>query len=53
MAPVRLLCSSRSAFVLAFLTLLLAGSRGHAQQFVLFDTSFTFTNEDADNSKPS
>ena len=46
MAHVRLLFSSRSAYALAFLTLLLAGSRGHAQQFVLFDATFTFTKED-------
>ncbi len=26
---------------------------GHAEQFVLFDATFTFTKEDADNSKPS
>ncbi|MFO0849054.1 MAG: hypothetical protein U0871_10955 [Gemmataceae bacterium] len=51
MAHVQRLCSSRSAYALATLTLLLAGSRGHAQQFVLFDA--TFTKEDADTSKPS
>jgi hypothetical protein len=28
-------------------------STAHAQQFVLFDATFTFTKEDADNSKPS
>ena len=53
MSHVRLLCANRSAFVLAVLTLLLASPKGHAQQFVLFDTTFTFTKEDADNSKPS
>ena len=52
MAHVRLPCTHR-AFVLAGLTLLLACPSGHAQQFVLFDATFTFTKEDADNSKPS
>lgn len=32
--------------------LALAGSV-HAEQFVLFDTTFTYTKDDADNSKPS
>ena len=31
----------------------MAGPRGHAQQFVLFDVTFTFTKEGADNSRPS
>ncbi|HKB06637.1 MAG TPA: GDSL-type esterase/lipase family protein [Gemmataceae bacterium] len=53
MAPIRLLCTYRPAFVLAGLTLLLACPRAHAQQFVLFDATFTFTKADADNSKPS
>ena len=53
MGHVRLLCTNRSAFALAGLTLLLAGPAAHAQQFVLFDATFTFTKEDADNSKPS
>jgi hypothetical protein len=35
------------------MTLLLASPRGYAQQFVLFDVTFTFTKADADNSKPS
>src|SRR6266550_5466707 len=51
MAQVRWLCTS--ALTLAGLTLLLASPTGHAQQFVLFDATFTFTKEDADNSKPS
>jgi hypothetical protein len=42
-----------NAFALASLTLLSASPRGHAQQFVLFDATFTYTKEDADNSKPS
>src|ERR1700748_903058 len=33
--------------------LLLGPSTSQAEQFVLFDASFTFTKEDADNSKPS
>jgi hypothetical protein len=53
MAHVRLLYSNRSVFALAGLTLLLACPRVPAQQFVLFDVTFTFTKEDADNSKPS
>lgn len=53
MAHVRLLYSNRPVFALAGLTLLLACPRGHAQQFVLFDVTFTFTKKDADNSKPS
>jgi hypothetical protein len=32
---------------------LLAPSVGYAEQFVLFDVTFTFTKADADNSKPS
>lgn len=35
------------------MTLLLAGPTADAQQFMLCDITFTFTNEDADNSKPS
>src|SRR6266498_584470 len=33
--------------------LLVSPSTGRAEQFVLFDVTFTFTKEDADNSKPS
>ncbi len=33
--------------------LLLAPSVARAEQFVLFDVTFTYTKEDADNSKPS
>ena len=33
--------------------ILAAPSVSHAEQFVLFDVTFTFTKEDADNSKPS
>ena len=35
------------------LALLLDGTSLPAAQFVLFDLTFTFTKEDADNSKPS
>ena len=37
----------------ALLVLLLTPAVGFAAQFVLFDVTFTFTKEDADNSKPS
>ena len=37
----------------AVLTLLLMPATGRADQFVLFDVTFTFTKMDADNSKPS
>ena len=50
MMVARSLGTTRSAFVLA--GLLLAGP-ARAQQFVLFNASFTFTKEDADDSKPS
>lgn len=36
-----------------FLSLLATASLARAEQFVLFDATFTFTKEDADNSKPS
>jgi hypothetical protein len=42
-----------AGFRLALLTLLLAVAPLRAAQFVLFDVTFTFTKEDADNSKPS
>src|SRR5881398_2216147 len=44
---------NRAAYLLAGAALLLAAPSGYAQQFVLFDTTFTYTKEDADNSKPS
>ena len=50
MAQVRL--HHTNAFTLAGLTLLRASATGHAQQFVLFDATFTVTKEDADNFKP-
>ena len=53
MTPVRLPGANRAVCVLAGMTLLLACPRGSAQQFVLFDVTFTFTKADADNSKPS
>ena len=43
----------RSAFALAGLALLLSSPVSYAQQFVLFDATFTYTKEDADNSMPS
>jgi hypothetical protein len=39
--------------LLPIAAVLLAGVPAQAQQFVLFDATFTFTKEDADNSKPS
>jgi enterochelin esterase family protein len=53
MFVVRLRHSIRSVIAMAGLTLLLSSTNGFAQQFVLFDETFTFTKEDADNSKPS
>jgi hypothetical protein len=41
---------SRAAMLL---TVLAAPSVSHAEQFVLFDVTFTYTKENADNSKPS
>jgi hypothetical protein len=41
------------AFVFAGLAILSAGQAASAQQFLLFDTTFTYTKDDADNSKPS
>lgn len=37
----------------AVLALILTPAAGHAEQFVLFDATFTFTKADADNSTPS
>jgi hypothetical protein len=45
--------STRFIFVAAGLGLLLTAPSGYAQQFVLFDSTFRFTKEEADNSKPS
>src|SRR6187402_3428091 len=53
MTHLRMLSVNRSVFALAGLALLLICQRSHGQQFVLFDATFTFTKEDADNSKPS
>src|SRR5437764_10014406 len=44
---------NRAVFLLAALTLFAASARSFAQQFVLFDVTFTYSKEDADNSKPS
>ncbi len=43
----------RAGLRLALLTSLLAAAPLRAAQFVLFDATFTYTKEDADNSKPS
>ncbi|MBS0207055.1 MAG: hypothetical protein JSS49_29615 [Planctomycetes bacterium] len=42
-----------SAICFSFIVLLSHGTVVRADQFVLFDTTFTFTKTDADNSKPS
>jgi hypothetical protein len=48
-----IVATNRAVCVLAGMTLLLASPRGSAQQFVLFDVTFTYTKADADNSRPS
>jgi hypothetical protein len=53
MRDVRPLCHNSFGFVLTGLTLLWASPAVSAQQFLLFDSTFTYTKEDADNSKPS
>jgi hypothetical protein len=54
MAPIRSGGLQFFVLLLAGLSVLLsAPSVGRADQFVLFDVTFTFTKEDADNSKPS
>ncbi len=53
MTPVRLLGTTRAVCVLAGVALLPAPPRCRAQQFVLFDVTFTYTKQDADNSRPS
>lgn len=53
MTDIRRLCANRLPFAAAGLALLLTGPAARAQQFVLFDVTYTFTKEDADNSKPS
>jgi hypothetical protein len=40
-------------FYLSLALLVLNAATGRAEQFVLFDSTFTFTKADADNSKPS
>src|SRR5436189_1934385 len=42
-----------AAMLTALCALMVMPSPGVAEQFVLFDVTFTFTKEDADNSKPS
>lgn len=41
------------SLLLSLIVLLAAAVSGHAEHFVLFDVTFTFTKEDADNSKPN
>jgi hypothetical protein len=46
--------AARRCVLLGTIALVLASpSLSHAEQFVLFDVTFTFSKEDADNSKPS
>jgi hypothetical protein len=45
--------STKPSRLLLTLALLSGATLCHAEQFVLFDTTFTFTKADADNSKPS
>jgi hypothetical protein len=49
----RTLGSGASALMLATLALTAAPAISHAEQFVLFDVTFTFTRADANNSRPS
>src|SRR5579864_2828230 len=45
---------TRAAWLLAGMSaMLLVPAAGRAEQFVLCDVTFTYTKEDADNSKPS
>ena len=53
MTPIRSAGGNRAAYLLAGATLLFACPSSRGQQFVLFDATFTYTKEDADNSKPS
>ena len=53
MTPCRWCGRNRSVFVLAAVALLQGAAAASAEQFVLFDVTFTFTKEDADNSRPS
>jgi hypothetical protein len=52
MRPTALIRVAR-AVAFALLAGLVASPRVHAEQFVLFDVTFTFTKADADNAKPS
>lgn len=45
--------ASRFARALMLLTVCAVPSAGRAEQFVLFDATFTYTKHDADNSRPS
>ena len=54
MTLIRSFSTTRAVLVLVGVCALLIGpSTSRADQFVLFDVTFTFTKEDADNSKPS
>jgi len=45
--------NTRFCLLAAFASLTVASTIGRAQQFVLFDVTFTYTKQDADNSTPS
>lgn len=51
--PTILTSMSVRALILCLVVFLTTASFGHAGQFVLFDVTFTFTKEEADNSKPN
>src|ERR1041385_7605343 len=45
--------NTRLCLLAVFATVTLTSTIGHAQQFVLFDVTFTYTKQDADNSTPN
>jgi hypothetical protein len=51
--PCRSPHSVRGSLLVATVVLLAAPAASHAEQFVLFDVTFTYTKADADNSRPS
>lgn len=53
MTNIPLLCRDRICLLTVIPLLLLSPAISLAEQFVLFDVTFTFTKEDADNSQPS
>ena len=56
MKPTRFFRTDRSgtaSLLIGMSTMIVATSSSRAEQFVLFDVTFTFTKADADHSKPS